>query len=366
MISQYIFIILWIGFMAMCAGKGTMLQEELQNGEKVFRVNWMFAFIAFLPVIIMAGERGWIADTGAYIMGYRSMPDSLSGIWEYMQSIEKDRGFSFVSAVMRAVMGYNYVPYLYAIALFQGIVLVWFFRKYSESCIFSIFLFLASTDYISWMFNGIRQFIAVCITLIAVPFIFQRRHVAFLITILIASTFHKSAILMIPFVYISLGEAWNKRTLLFIAGILVATTFVGWFTGAMDEILQHTQYKNVVSDYKGFGDNGTHPLRGLVYSMPAVIAFFSQKDVIKKGSVFINFCINMSIISAGLYIVAMVTSGIFIGRMPIYCSLFSYILLPWELNHVFGKYNRKFCYTGTAVCYLLFYYFTMHFQFGMI
>ncbi len=364
MISQYIFIILWIGFMAMCAGKGAMLQEELQNDEKVSRVNWMFAFIAFLPVIIMAGERGWFADTSAYIQQYRSMPDSFSGIWEYMRTAEKDRGFSFVSAVMRAVIGYNFVPYLYIIALFQGIVLVWFFRKYSESYIFSIFLFLASTDYLSWMFNGMRQFIAVCITLIAVSFLFQRRNIAFVITVLIASLFHKSAILVIPFAYISLGEAWNRKTLLFIAGVLIASTFAGWFTGMMDDVLQHTQYKNVVKD--SLGDDGTHPLRVLVYAVPAIIAFFTKNDIVKKRGVLINFCINMSIISAGLYFVSMVTSGIFIGRLPIYCSLFSYILLPWELNHVFSKNNRALLYAGTVFCYLMFYYFTMHFQFALI
>lgn len=44
------------------------------------------------------------------------------------------------------------------------------------------------------------------------------------------------------------------------------------------------------------------------------------------------------IISTALYAISMVTSGIFIGRLPIYCSLYANgILLPWELNHLFGQ-----------------------------
>lgn len=45
----------------------------------------------------------------------------------------------------------------------------------------------------------------------------------------------------------------------------------------------------------------------------------------------------MSIVSAGIYLVSMFTSGIYIGRLPIYCSLYSYVLLPWEIKHLFNE-----------------------------
>jgi ATP-dependent Clp protease ATP-binding subunit ClpX len=35
----------------------------------------------------------------------------------------------------------------------------------------------------------------------------------------------------------------------------------------------------------------------------------------------VNVCVNMSIITAGLYLISMVTSGVFIGRLPIIFSL---------------------------------------------
>ena len=61
----------------------------------------------------------------------------------------------------------------------------------------------------------------------------------------------------------------------------------------------------------------------------------------------------MSIISTALYLVSMVTSGIFMGRLPIYCSLYANgILLPWELKHVYGKSIRMLA----IVCYAMFFF----------
>lgn len=60
------------------------------------------------------------------------------------------------------------------LAAFQLLIIVWMFRKYSEDYWFSIFLFIASTDYISWTFNGIRQFTAVVIAYAATPFILKK------------------------------------------------------------------------------------------------------------------------------------------------------------------------------------------------
>jgi len=58
-----------------------------------------------------------------------------------------------------------------------------------------------------------------------------------------------------------------------------------------------------------------------------------------------------------------VTSGIYVGRLPIYCSLYANgILLPWEFRHVFGRQMRSMA----IVFYLLFYYFQMHFAWGWI
>ena len=60
------------------------------------------------------------------------------------------------------------------------------------------------------------------------------------------------------------------------------------------------------------------------------------------------------------------TSGIFIGRLPIYASLYSYILLPWELDHLFDRTSGQLIMIGMVGLYLVFYYYQMHMIFGLI
>ena len=171
---------------------------------------------------------------------------------------------------------------------------------------------------------------------------------------------------MIPIIFIVQGKAWNKRTMVFIVGIIVILLFIGEFTSWLDTALSDTQYKNVVKDYTAWEDDGTNPLRVLVYSIPAIISFGARKIIRQSEDKVINIATNMSIISAGIYVVSMFTSGIFIGRLPIYCSLFSYLLLPWELKNVFKETMRQHITFAMIVLYLVFYFYQMHIVYSFI
>ena len=148
-----------------------------------------------------------------------------------------------------------------------------------------------------------------------------------------------------------------------ILGTVVIMSASGVFTDTLDTVLADTQYRNVVSDWRSGGDDGTNPLRVLVYSVPTILSLFCRKKIATSGDRVIQVACNMGIISTALYLVSMVTSGIFIGRLPICCSLYANgILLPWELKHVFGKQMR-----GLAiVCYVVFYFFQLRYGWGIL
>ncbi len=181
-----------------------------------------------------------------------------------------------------------------------------------------------------------------------------------------AATVHQTALLMIPMVVIAQGKAWNKKTLFFIAVSIIGVLFVERFTGFLDAALAETQYKNVVSDWQSWEDDGTNILRVLVYSVPTIFALIGKKRIKHEENKMIHFMTNMSIISTSLYVVSMFTSGIFIGRLPIYASLYGYILLPWEIEHIFTKESRKIVYILMVIFYLMFYYYQFHFGWGLI
>ena len=365
--NRYILILLWIGLVGLLsviiAG---VYRTEIVNGERVRRATPFFALIVVLPLVIWSGYRGYVGDTGAYMQSFADMPSVFSGIHGYMADIDKDKGFYFASAIIKCIIGNRNKIYFIIIAAFQCFCLFKIYRKYSPAYLMSYFLFIASTDYISWIFNGMRQFTAVAITVACFPWIVKRKYVFAIIGILIASLFHQSALLLIPFVFIVQGKAWNKKALLFIALVIVIVMFANQFTDILDNMLQDTQYENVVSDWEIWNDDGTNILRVLVYSVPAILSLIGIKYIRKENDPVINICVNMCITSAGLYVVSMFTSGIFIGRLPIYFSLYGYILLPWLIKHMFTKNSARLIYILMICAYLVFYFYQNHFVWGLI
>lgn len=366
--NGYILILIWVGVL----GAFTVMapewiyRTEFVNGEKVRRVTPLFAVVAVLPLVIWAGFRGDVGDTGAYMEAFADMPTSFSGINSYIAEVNKDQGFYFVSAVIKCIIGNRNTIYFIIVAAVQCFLLFKIYRKYSTSFTISFFLFLASTDYVSWIFNGMRQFVAVTITVACFPWILQKKYVKAIIVILIASLFHQSALLVLPFVFIVQGKAWNKKTLLFIIMVVIAVVFTDRFTDILDNMLAETQYENVVTDWEQFQDDGTNILRVLVYSVPAILSLIGIKYVREADDPVINICTNMSIAASGLYVVSMFTSGIFIGRLPIYFSVYSYILLPWLVKNVFTKRSAQLINLVMVGAYLVFYYYQMHFSWNML
>lgn len=365
--NRYILILIWVGVIVAFAAIAPELvyRIELVNGKKIRRVTSLFAVVLVLPLVIWAGFRGYVGDTAAYMRGFEEMPTSFSGISGYIDTIEKDQGFYFVSAVIKCLIGNRQALYFIILAGVQCLLVFRIYRKYSSAYVTAFFLFIASTDYISWIFNGMRQFTAAAITVACFPWIIKKKYILAIAGILIASLFHQSALLVLPFVFIVQGKAWNKKTLLFIIVVIIAVMFANQFTNILDTMLAETQYENVVSDWQSWQDDGTNFLRVLVYCVPTIISLIGLKYIRQEDDPLINLCTNMSIASAGLYVISMFTSGVFIGRLPIYFSLYNYILLPWEINRIFTKQSAKLIYMAMIIAYLGFYLYSLR-TMGMV
>lgn len=359
----YILPIAWVLFAALIQNGG-MTRREKVLGEERRRATWVYALVMMTPIILLAAFRSnYFGDTFQYIRSFQSIPDSLDGKLQYIRTANKDTGFYALGALLSVVVGRHFRYYFLILAAIQGFSLMKIYRKYSEDYWFSIFVFVATTDVYSWMYNGIRQFTAVTIIFAASAWIFEKKYIRSILAICFASLFHQSALLMIPIVFMVQGKPWNWKLLAALLGAVFVMNASQSFTVMLDSLLQETQYSNMVGDWTRWGDDGTNPLRVLVYSVPTILSLFCRKRIIRSQDRVVWVACNMSIISTVLYLVSMVTSGIFMGRLPIYCSLYATgILLPWELKHIFGKGMK-----GLAViCFLVFYYIQLRFTWGML
>lgn len=362
--SNYYLILIWIAIFGIFGMFVQTQRTEMVCGREVRRHTPFWAAVLVAPLVFWTANRGYVIDTGAYMEMFADLPSDLGSIVGYMETVEKDRGFYFLSVVIKTFITNDVKVYFFILAAVQAYLLFRVYRKYTTRYVVSFFLFIASTDYVSWMFNGIRQFTAVTITLLAFDFIVEKKYIRAVVIVLFASLFHQSALLVIPFIFISQGKAWNKKTLLFILLAVLAIAYVEQFTDLLDEMLQETQYTNVVSDWQEWEDDGTNIIRVLVYSIPTVLSLIGLRYIKHEDDRVINICTNMAIVSVCIYVISMFTSGIFIGRLPVYFSLYGYILLPWEIDHMFEEQSTTLVYGAMIGAYLAFYYYQIHLTWG--
>lgn len=360
-LTNYWWLLAWM-FVAGAFLYMTFPQEKvIMGGKTEERWTWRAAIILALPYIIWAGYRSdYFGDTYAYRKTFLDAPDVIGQIIPYISVHEKDRGFSVIMILFKSFLGNSDTLFFLVIAMIQMLCIVSILKKYSSDYWFSMFLFIASTDYLSWMHNGMRQFLAVTIIFACFGWMIQKKYVPLIAVILLASTIHGSALIMLPIVFMVQGKAFNKKTLLFVAGIVFAIAFIDKFTPFLDRLLADTQYSDMVTNEIWTNDDGTSMLRVLVYSAPALLALLGKSYVDEANDPIINLSVNCSIVTTAIYFLANASSGIYIGRLPIYTTLMGYIAVPWLIRNMFTKKSISIVYIGMIAMFSGFFYFQMH------
>ena len=341
-------------------------QKVLVNGKYEERWTWLPAIILAAPYVVWTAHRTWFGDTEVYRWTFLSLPDKISQIVPYISEHTKDKGFSIFSILIKSLIGNKDVIFFLLIAVCQMSCIVSVYKKYSSNYWLSFFLFIISTDYMSWMHNGMRQFIAVTMILAAFKLLVEKKYVPLIIVILLAATIHGTALLMIPIVFIVQGRAWNSKTILFILAVVLMVAYIDRFTPLLTNVLADTQYSDLTSNEIWTGDDGTNILRVLVYSVPALLSLCGKKYIDAAKNSMINICVNCSIVTMAMYLLSAVTSGIYIGRLPIYTTLQGYMSVPWLIDNMFEEKSARMIIIIMMGAYLLFFFYQMHMAWGVL
>lgn len=367
-LTNYWWLLLWLFTGGLLLDYFAPKRNQMINGQVQKRWCISSAFFLVLPYIIWAGFRtDSYGDTYAYREMFQEAPENLSGIASYMVSANKDQGFSAFVVIIKSIFGNSDIIFFIIIALIQLLCLIYVYRMYSCNLWLSVFIFIASTDYMSWMHNGMRQFLAVCITTVAITLSLKKKYVLAAVLILLASTIHASALIMLPGIFIIQGKAWNKKTILALLAALVIILMIDRFTNFLEFLLTDTQYSNVVSSWEQGGDDGTNPIRVLVYAVPIFLSLVGSKYIREADSSVINLSVNAGICAVGIFTISIFSSGIFIGRLPVYFYVMSQgVLLPWVIESIFTERSKRIVLFVTIACYSVYFYYQMHIIWGLI
>ena len=340
-----IWLLLWIGLVALVAYAAKLKKKETVLGQETERYSLLFAIITFLPVFLFVSVGEIRSDIWAYLDGYDKLSPSISEVFQNWWN-DKSPGFTLIEVLIKQVFENNHDAFRIVFALMQSVPLVLVYRKYSVDYVLSVFLFITMGYYSGWMMNGLRQFIAACIIFAATPLLIKKRIVPTIIIILLAMTIHTSAMMMIPIALVVWFEPWKKGILIsFIVFVVALFIFVNTTDMLSEEILKN--------------DDGANPIRIVISAIPVVIAFVGRKKIESANNPLINICVNMSVFTMLTFFVATFTNGVGTGRLPIYTGLFNLILIPYLAKNVFDEKISKNIKLFFVIFYIAYFFYSM-------
>lgn len=357
--NEYTFLLWWVALMAIVAQFVPVTTPVEVLGRTEQRVSLFFAVLVFFPVFRLAAFGPIINDIWAYVRSYENLSGQFSSIIDCFREFKSGFMYEAFERTLKYVFGGDRTTYRTAVALVHSIPLVVILRRYSEDYILSVFLFIAGTLHIAWMMNGLRQFVASVIIFRAFPLLLKKKYVPMILIVLLTMTIHTSAVIMLPVIFIVQGEAWNWKTLLGIAVAVVGMLLLSQNAVLFDELLVNTEYEGAIATYQAMGDDGANPIRVLVALVPVFLAFVGRRQLPKDDTV-LNVCINISVLNTCIFMIASVTSGITVGSLPGYTSIYNLILYPMLIRRIFTEQSQKTITALLVIAYLAYYYYSMY------
>ncbi|PGL35402.1 capsular biosynthesis protein [Bacillus cereus] len=310
------------------------------TGIVMLKPNRLLILMATTSLVLVSGFRNNIGDTYFYMHAFKVNDFN----WENVQD-SKNIGFSILQMILKM---YTNDPQIliFITALTTNILIVAVLYKYSRMIELSLYVYIASGMYLVSM-NGLRQYLAAAIIFTATKYILNGNWKKYFLIVLFASTFHQSALVLIPIYFLVRRKAWSTITfiLLFIA-VLIVLGF-NQFAEVFFATIGDTQYGH----YKDFQEGGANVLRVAVDATPLILAFIGRhklRELFPQS----DYIVNMSLL--GLVFMIISTQNWIFARFSIYFGIYQLILISWVVK-LFTDKDQKFIYYAVLVCYFIYF-----------
>lgn len=184
-----------------------------------------------------------------------------------------------------------------------------------------LFIFLINPYLYLMNLSAIRQCIAMCFFIIAVSFAHRKELKKYVLFIVIAALFHKSAILLLP-VYVLMSEKSVKKrhVLLIVAAIMLGLSF----SGIHDVVELVLSFFNDVNYMYYMQDAATNSLRATILSgIYLIYILFNLPKLKGKYVIYGKLYLISTILAVLAYRLSMFT------RIQMYFDIFSVVILPY-------------------------------------
>lgn len=306
----------------------------------MLKPNRLLILMATTSLVLVSGFRNNIGDTYFYMHAF-TVTDFNWGNVQDSQNI----GFSTLQMILKMYTNDPQVL-IFITALITNILIVAVLYKYSRMIELSLYVYIASGMYLVSM-NGVRQYLTAAIIFAATKYILDGNWKKYFLIVLFASTFHQSALVLIPIYFVIRRKAWSAITfiLLFFAVLIV----IGFnqFAEVLFATIGDTQYGH----YKDFKEGGANILRVAVDAIPLILAYVGRhklREIFPES----DYIVNMALL--GLVFMIISTQNWIFARFSIYFGLYHLILISWVIK-LFKEKDQKLIYYAVILCYFVYF-----------
>lgn len=322
--------------------------------KQKYYVSGAQAFLVVALPVFFIGLRTDFNDTYAYISAFKFLPTSFSSIQRRFAT-SKSVSWLVYEWVIKRFISSNPNVFLLITAIIQSAAVVKIYRRYSNDYCYSMLLFFLSCAFLNLM-GAIRQFMAIAVLLFFSDWLFNDKLLRYAVVVLFAATIHTSAIIWLPIIFAVRGKAGNIRVVLIAIVTMAAIVFLDRFTGLLADSLEGTMYAGYTNQFAR--DDGANIMHSVIASIPVLLWIYGRRTIDYQNDALVNTLINISIVGLMISLLAHFTSGILLGRMMVYFTIYNYALLPVLFEKIFSNGNarsvRVACVAGYAA-YALYY-----------
>ncbi|TYS60072.1 EpsG family protein [Sutcliffiella horikoshii] len=325
--------------------------KKSRENSLIHSPNKYLIFLAASSLIIVSGLRNNIGDTYYYMHSYENFPITWRNI-----DFTGDFGFNLFQMLLQQITADPQIM-IFLTALLTNALIVITIYNYSRFIEVSLYVYI-TLGYFLVSMNGVRQYLAAAILFIGTKFIIEGRFKEYLMVVLLAATFHQTALIMIPIYFIVRFPAWSKATYILLSGAVLLVLGFNEFMNILFSAIENTKY----GDYKDFNEGGANILRVAVSAAPVLLAFLGREKL-KEMASNSDVIVNMSILSL-LFMIISTQNWIF-ARFSIYFGLYQLILIAWIIK-LFKRKDQKLVYYVILLSYFIYFYFEHVIALGVV
>lgn len=316
-----------------------------------YRQKKLFLTIVCIEMICFAGLRNTNlgADINTYLSGleyYSSLPHREILGAELVWPFDFETGYFWLTK-SAAWMSLNETEFLFLIAVLTYIPVFIFILKYSENPLISVLTYF-TFSFFEYSFGIFRQMIALSIVLVGTKYIIDRKLIKYIVTIVLAMTFHTTSIIMLPFYWIYRLDFEKKLNFIFIVEIICL------FCARPLIILSTIIFPKYVNYINGHYDiQGGSYLMLILFNIILIVSCSIAQKEENKDNVILRMSINATVIAVLLQILGY-SMQIF-GRIVSYYSIYLLLLIPILMNRCLKK-NIIFIYFLMIIILIVLFY----------